>query len=166
MDPNLIVIFGLPGSGKSTFARALSAHLGMPHLSTDVIRSELGKRMQYDKEDKEFIYDQMLERATAEVEKGQGVILDGTFHQEASRVPFRNLARQYGIPVKWVEVTAKEAVIRDRVSGQRAYSEADFGVYQKIRRDFEPITEKVLVLHSDTEDLTTLIGKTLEFLNT
>jgi predicted kinase len=120
--------------------------------------------MQYDPEDKEFIYNQMLERASAEIKKGQGAILDGTFHREASREPFRNLAREYGIPVKWVEVTAKEAVIRDRVSDQRPHSEADFGVYQKIRQDFEPIGDKVLVLHSDTEDLQTMIGKTLEFL--
>lgn len=166
IECSLVVIFGLPGSGKTTLARALSEQVGMLHLSTDVIRSELGKRTQYEREDKDFIYARMLQRAKIELEKDRGVILDGTFHREAFRVPFRKMAGEYGIPIKWVEVRAKEVVIRDRVSDLRPYSEADFEVYRKIKRDFEPIKDTFLVLHSDTEDLTTMMGKTLEFLST
>jgi predicted kinase len=101
-----------------------------------------------------------------ELEKGRGVILDGTFHREAARLPFRNLATEYGIPVKWVQVTAEEQVIRDRVSGQRPYSEADFGVFRKLRREFEPPGDEVLILHSDTQDLASMLQKTRQYLDT
>ena len=161
----LLIIFGLPGTGKTTFARALAASLGMPHFNTDIIRTELGKRQQYDQRAKSFIYEQMLERTRDELRKGKGVILDGTFHREIFRDPFTELGRDLGIPVKWIELTAKADVVRQRVSGTRPYSEADFEVYQKIRMEFEPVEGEVFRLHSDMEDLPEMIGKTVEFLS-
>ena len=115
--------------------------------------------------DKSFIYARMLERARGELQKGKGVILDGTFHREIFRNPFTELGRELGIPVKWIEVTAGEDVVRQRVSGTRPYSEADFGVFQKIRKEFEPLEVKALRLHSDTGDLPEMIEKTVEFLS-
>ena len=161
----LLIVFGLPGTGKTTFARALAARLGMPHFNTDIIRTELGKRQQYDQRAKSFIYAQMLERTREELQKGKGVVLDGTFHREIFRNPFPELGRELGIPVKWIEVTAGEDVVRQRVSGTRPYSEADYEVYLKIRKEFEPLKVEVLRLHSDTEDLPEMIEKTVEFLS-
>ncbi len=163
--PGLFIVFGLPGTGKTTFARALSTRLGLPHFNTDIIRTELGKKQQYDVRVKSFIYEQMLKRTRDELQKGKGVILDGTFHREIFRDPFIGLGRDLGIPVKWIEVTAKEDVVRERVSGTRPYSEADFEVYQKIRKEFEPLTGEVLRLCSDAEGLPEMIEKTVEFLS-
>jgi len=161
----LLVVFGLPGTGKTTFARALAARLGMPHFNTDIIRTELGRKQQYDLRDKSFIYARMLERAREELQKGKGVILDGTFHREIFRNPFTELGRDLGIQVKWIELSAKAAIVRERVSGSRPYSEADYEVYLKIRKEFEPLKVEVLRLHSDTEDLPEMIEKTVEFLS-
>ncbi len=161
----LLVVFGLPGTGKTTFARALAARLGMPHFNTDIIRAELGRKQQYDLRDKSFIYARMLERARGELQEGKGVILDGTFHREIFRNPFTELGRELGIPVKWIEITAGEDVVRKRVSGTRPYSEADFEVYLKIRKEFEPLEVKALRLHSDSGDLPEMIEKTVEFLS-
>ncbi|MGA9238240.1 AAA family ATPase [Robiginitalea sp.] len=161
----LLVVFGLPGTGKTTFARALAERLGLLHFNTDIIRAELGRKQQYDLRDKSFIYTRMLERARGELQKGKGVILDGTFYREIFRNPFAELGRELGIPVKWIEVTAGEDVVRKRVSVARPYSEADFDVFQKIRKEFEPLKVKALQLHSDTEDLPEMIEKTVEFLS-
>ncbi|MGB5189072.1 AAA family ATPase, partial [Robiginitalea sp.] len=138
---------------------------GMPHFNTDIIRTELGKKQQYDAGAKSYIYDKMLERARDELRKENGVILDGTFHREIFRDRFTGLARDLGIPVKWIELTAKAAIVRERVKDTRPYSEADFEVYQKIRMEFEPVEGEVFRLHSDMEDLPEMIEKTLEFLN-
>lgn len=160
----LLIVFGLPGTGKTTFARALAASLGLPHFNTDIIREELGRKQQYGIADKSFIYGRMLERARGEIQKGTGVVLDGTFHREIFRKPFTELGRDLGIPVKWIEVTAAEDLVRQRVSVTRPYSEADFDVFQKIRREFEPLGAEVLRLSSDTEDLSGMVKETLEFL--
>ena len=107
----------------------------------------------------------MLERARGELQKGKGVILDGTFYREIFRNPFTELGRDLGIPVKWIELSAGEDIVRKRVSVSRPYSEADFEVYQKIRKEFEPLKVEVLRLHSDTEDLPGMIQQTVEFLS-
>ena len=161
----LLVVFGLPGTGKTTFARALAASLGLSHFNTDIIRAELGRKQQYGMSDKSFIYARMLERAQGELQKGRGVILDGTFHREIFRKPFTELAGELGIPVKWIQVTAGEDVVRKRVSVARPYSEADFDVFQKIRSEFEPLKGEVFRVSSDTEDLPGMVEKTLEFLS-
>ncbi len=163
--PFLLVVCGLPGTGKTTFASALSAHLGLPHINTDIIRAELGKKGKYDPLSKSAIYEQLLRRAGEELQNGKGVILDGTFSREAFREPFARLGRALGIPVKWIEIRAGEDVIRRRVAGPRPYSEADFEVYQKIRGEFEPLKGDVLRLHSDSGELSGMITRALEFLN-
>ncbi|MBK7408303.1 MAG: AAA family ATPase [Saprospirales bacterium] len=49
----LILITGLPGAGKSTFALALAAANGAVHLNTDRVRAKLGLRGHYDPESKQ-----------------------------------------------------------------------------------------------------------------
>ena len=80
--PILIVIFGLPGTGKTTFATLLSNQLGIKHFNTDIIRSLSGKSQQYDEENKAFIYDEMLSLTRLEFEKGKSVIVDATFYKK------------------------------------------------------------------------------------
>jgi predicted kinase len=164
MPNSLIVVFGLPGTGKTTFAKALAAHLNWPHFNTDVIRSELGKRQEYDEPTKAWVYAQLLERTATELEKGRGVVLDGTFYTEDLREACRNLAAHYKRPLRWIQVSASEDVIRERVSGPRPYSEADFQVYQKIRDRFEPMKEPALKLSSDAMQLPEMVVRAMKYL--
>ncbi|MCO5725052.1 AAA family ATPase [Robiginitalea marina] len=163
--PKLILVFGLPGTGKTTFATALSARLGLEHLNTDRIRSELGKRRQYETSDKAFIYSQLLEKTRAALQQGRGMVLDGTFYLKAVREPFQALAHEYGVLAKWIEVCAGEETVRDRMSTPRPYSEADFGVYQKVKTAFEPLTEPFLRVYSDRDGMEEMLAKSLKYLN-
>lgn len=161
-EPCLIIVYGLPGAGKTTLARAMAAHLKWPHYNTDIIRDEMGKRQQYDQQTKDYVYSQLLERTDTELAAGRGVILDGTFYKERIRIPYRLLAQKHHIPLKWVEAVAGEEVIRQRVSLPRPYSEADFDVYQRIKREFEPVKEPDLKVRTDTDDLESTVQRVLE----
>jgi len=162
--PILIVIFGLPGTGKTTFATVLSNQLGIKHFNTDIIRSLSGKSQQYDKENKALIYDEILKLTSLEFEKGKSVIVDATFYKQKLRKRFKVLAQEYDTSVKWIEICAGEEVVKKRVSKKRRYSEADFAVYQMIKSQFEPMEEKYIQLFSGQEEMPDLIEKAIKFI--
>jgi predicted kinase len=149
----LILISGLPGSGKTTLARAYAARYGAVHLNSDLQRQALGLMGHYRPEDKEKVYQSLLEKARAALEEGQTVVVDSTFYKESIREPFRQLAMDCDVRWYWVELRASEPQIRERLQKPRPDSEADFKVYEKIRDAYEPIHEPHLILWSDSSAL-------------
>ena len=162
--PIMIVIFGLPGTGKTTIATLLSKQLGIKHFNTDVVRSFLGKTRKYDEENKSLIYDEILERTRLEFEKGNSVIVDATFYKKKLRTKFKALARDYNVTVKWIEICAGEEVVKKRVSKERPYSEADYKVYRTIKSQFESMQEEYIQLFSAQEEMPALIEKAIKFI--
>lgn len=160
----LIIVSGLPGTGKTTFAKALAESLDVPHLNSDIIRDELGKRGQYDQRTTSMIYQKMYDRAAAFLQQGKSVIVDATFHKDAKRDPYLNLARAKGYPLKWIELQTQEALIRERVNTKRTYSEADFSVYQKIKSAYEPLKVPHLVLSSGELNVAQMLERTEPYL--
>jgi predicted kinase len=160
----LLLISGLPVSGKSTLARAYTARYGGTPINSDLIRTELGLRGHYLPNDKKRVYAAMLEKVKAVLSRGDTAVVDSTFYLETIRRPFEEVARACGVPVYRAEVHAQEATIRQRLQTPRPDSEADFAVYEKIRDQYEPWTEPHLELWSDSESLDTLIARLHEYI--
>lgn len=163
--PLLIIVSGLPGTGKTTLALALAQDLGIAHFNTDMIREEIQKKGQYDPETKQVIYAELRRRVRQTLEAENSVIIDATFYQEAYRLPFLNEAKRLGVPIYWIELEADAALIRERVSKKRAYSEADFTVYQKIKKAYEPLTIPHLILSSGDKGVDKLITEVLAYIS-
>lgn len=161
----LILITGLPGAGKTTFARELAKRLNIKHLNTDMVRDALGKRGQYDAATKASIYQALFQETESELCANRDVIVDGTFYQRSLREDFEDLAEQCHAQVYWIEIKASEQIIKQRVSQKRAYSEADFAVYLKIKSEYEPIQTPHLVIESDAIDLETMTNRAMQYLN-
>lgn len=149
MKPQVFIVTGLPGTGKSTLAKALEEAFAAEHLSTDRIRTETGLRGQYGEAAKEAIYVIMLQEADSFLAMNKGIVLDGTFYLQKHRDAFDKMAHKWAIDPVWIEVKADEAIIRERMSKKREFSEANYDVYLDIKDIWEPMTGDHIVLWSD-----------------
>src|SRR5690606_21515514 len=113
---------------------------------------------------KEAVYKELHNRATETLQVGNRLIVDATLYKETLRKPYDDLARRMDKPIKWIELKADEATIRQRVSRKRQYSEADFEVYQKIKALYEPMTQNHLVLRTDVLSLSEMVEKAKEYI--
>lgn len=162
--PTLIIVVGLPGTGKTTFARALASEIESKHLNSDIVRNSLGKRGQYDVTSKAAVYNEMLNRTEEALSRRQSIIVDATFYKEILREPYVKLAEKYDLHAKWIELRASDETVKERVGKKRTFSEADFEVYRKIKEDFEPLDMGHLILWTDQIPLDEMVEKAKEFL--
>ncbi|MHA1608193.1 MAG: adenylyl-sulfate kinase [Candidatus Freyarchaeota archaeon] len=83
-------ILGLPGSGKSTIARALQSMLrergiNVQVLSTDILRKVVTPNPTYSEEEREIVYGVLVFIAKLLNDNGVNVIIDATANREAYR---------------------------------------------------------------------------------
>ena len=153
----LLIVTGLPGTGKTTFAEAFAKENDFVHLNSDLIRETLGLQGDYRQETKELIYKKMQERTTHELKTGKTVVVDATFYRRDLRRQFEDLAKAEKLSFHWIQVQADEALIRERVSKKRDHSEANFAVYQKIKSQYEPLEQHHIVLWSTNNNLDEMV---------
>lgn len=161
----LILIMGLPGSGKTYFARALAKHLDIVHLNSDRIRKELVAHPKYRASDKSTVYKRMFARCKETLAQGDMVIVDATFSKAAYREPYLSWAAKNHIPVSIFYLLADEVTTRSRVSLKREDSDADYAVYEKIKAEYEPLLETHKVLRSDVGSTEERIKEAIAFMH-
>jgi len=102
----LVVVGGLPATGKSTVAAGVAGHLGAVHLRSDELRKELaglsaaaaapaalGEGI-YERGSTEATYRALLDRAAALLAMGESVVLDATFGDPRWRSEAAHVAQQ------------------------------------------------------------------------
>ena len=158
----LILVMGLPGSGKSFFAERLASALGAEYLSSDRERNRMGRRDHYSPEDKLKVYRQLERLAKEALNQGKTVIIDATFYLQHMRDMFSNLAFDAGADDFYFYIKADDELIRERLRQPRTESQADFSVYKLIKEKFEPLAMKVMVLESKKDNIALLLEKALD----
>ncbi len=125
--PLLLVVFGLPGTGKSTLAAAMADSLGIAHLQTDALRREVygagDDRPEYNEqtyslENRLVIYERMFDRCRELLSDGNSVVLDGRFPQASLRLRADEIAREHDAKALFVRCTCPDDVARQRISGR------------------------------------------------
>ncbi|MEE8358331.1 MAG: AAA family ATPase [Candidatus Hydrothermarchaeales archaeon] len=149
----LVLICGLPATGKSNLTRSLARKMKAQILNTDIVRKELFEKPAYSDEEKELVYDVTFLIARYLLTNRRNVIIDGTFYKKRLRDRMREIARDVGTRFKIVECVCPEDVIRKRMARRAerkvTLSDADLEVYEKIKAEFEPIEEDHIVVHTD-----------------
>lgn len=148
----LVLITGLPGTGKSTVADHLAKRINAKVLRTDEIRKHLFTTPKYTNEEKEIVYNALFLTAENLLKAKQNVVVDGTFYKKALRQKVHKVAASAKSSFVIVECTAPdEAIARRMVRRLKrgGLSDADYEVYKKIKKQYEPIESEHIVLNTD-----------------
>jgi len=142
--PALVLVGGLPGTGKSTLARMLAERAGFQVIRSDEVRKELaGIRKQeaatakldeqaYSHEWNQRTYSECRRRAEELLANGERVIVDATFRTEEYRQAFVYLADEMRTPVVLLICQANAATVKERMERRRNdVSDADWQVHLK-----------------------------------
>jgi predicted kinase len=167
----IVIMAGLPGTGKSTLARALAQAGGGTVLDKDVIRSVLFAPyyVEYSNEQDDFCQSLMLATATYLTKRHPGlrIFVDGrTFSRKYQIDGVIEAAAKLNTEWRIIECVCAEESARRRLDASRLSHPAQnrsFELYQKIRAQFEPITYPKLVVDTD-QPLEECLVKAREYL--
>jgi aminoglycoside phosphotransferase family enzyme/predicted kinase len=141
--PGLVLIGGLPGTGKTTLATDLAKEAGFTLVSTDRVRKELagidpdtpapsafGTGL-YTRAWDDRTYAACLERAHSLLLEGGRVIVDASFRDAARRRAFSDAATACGVRSLFLVCSADPNVVRDRLASRRGGpSDADWAIHE------------------------------------
>lgn len=161
----VVIVFGLPGSGKSYFATRLAKKLNADYVNTDIVRKSLTAKPGYSDEEKQLVYKKILDAVYEHARSRKALVIDGTFYSNDIRDNFKMLAGDLNIELKWIEIKAAEKQIKKRVAKKREFSDADIEVYRLIKEKYAPFKGYYLSLDSKEGEVELMLEKALDYLN-
>jgi aminoglycoside phosphotransferase family enzyme/predicted kinase len=149
--PCLVLVGGLPGTGKSTLAAGLAERAGCEVIRSDVVRKQLagadagssqaadfGQGI-YSPEWNERTYAECLRQAEAALFEGRRVIVDASFRENHRRRAFFAAAKRWGVPAGMFVCQADGEIIKSRLAARRGdASDADWAIYRQAALAWEP----------------------------
>ncbi len=132
----LILLCGIPGSGKTTIGRELGTRLERSmHVQTDAIRGMIASP-DYSSRESRFVYEAATTVAEAALAKGYDVILDATFPREEFRR--EAVSRLHGLSAAWIIVwVACDPIVAYRRNSERS-QKVPIESFVRLWHSFEP----------------------------
>ncbi len=145
--PGLVLLSGLPGSGKTTFARRLAEFLPADHHESDAVRFELAGKPTYAPAESAKVFAIIERRVSASLQAGHVAIVDATNLTRRDRKRFVRLAHGMSLPLVAVRIVAPDEVIRARIGSPReGFSEATIAIYEQMKPRVQPFTVPAVVV--------------------
>ena len=150
---SLLMMVGLPGTGKTSIVTSLQRLLPCVLVATDSIRARIRQSPVYTAAEMMLVYEVCYAVIERRLQRGQRVVFDGSNHLAARREYLTVLAQRNGAPVAVCTVQAAQDVIRQRLAQRHRHgysakdkSDADWMVYQWMVEAQEPVVGEHLIL--------------------
>jgi predicted kinase len=161
-EPALIVVSGLPGTGKTYFCSKLAERLPFVILESDVLRKTLFQSPNYSARESSQLFRAIHLLIERLLKKGTPIIFDATNLSERNREYLYSIAERLDVKLVVVRVEAPPEVVRERLatrqldSGNR--SDADWAVYRKMKSSVQRIRRNHYAVDT-SRDITPVLDK-------
>lgn len=169
----VVVLAGLPGTGKSTLAALLAQALEAPLFDKDRVRDALfgPRHVRYERAQDDFVVECLVAAAAHAARSGlsRWAILDGrTFATAGQLEQLRAALAERGILERTIELVSDAALARARIAAQRDHPARNRGpeLHDELAARAVAVPGPKLVLDSTHETPDELARRALEWLRT
>jgi predicted kinase len=154
MTAKLIILSGLPGTGKTEVSEALATALGAPVFAKDWLEASLLQSGEVARAQLGMIgYRLLTTLASRQLALGQSAVLDSVAGLASIRATWRALAKEFEASWFVIECICSDTEMhRQRLSQRRrgipGWPELDWSEVERVQSYFEPWSEERLVLDS------------------
>ncbi|MBI2913180.1 MAG: DegV family EDD domain-containing protein [Chloroflexi bacterium] len=156
-NPALVVVSGLPGSGKSHFTRELCRRYPMARLESDALRKALFRRPTHSADESARLFAACHALLDSLLARGIPAVLDATNLREVHRRPLYRMAARRRAKLLLVEAQAPPEVVERRMEArlrrQNPWDQSEAGpeVYARMREQAEPIERPHIVVDTSQD---------------
>ena len=169
--PRLLMLAGLPGAGKSFFAREVTSLHPFLTLESDRLRKRLVPEPRYTPDEHRRVF-RACHRLLGEL-LGQGypLIFDATNLTERTRRPVYSIARRRNAPLVIAVVSAPTEIVRQRLRDREegldpdTWSDAGWDIHSRMAPAWEPVTRPHISVDT-SGDITGALRQVLEWAGT
>ena len=166
--PFLVVVSGLPGTGKSYFCHQLTQRLPAVILESDALRKALFPSPSYSSAESAHLFRACHQLIESLLKKGIPLIFDATNLSELHREHLYSVAERLDVKLILVRVDAPPELVYQRLKargeGLEGNSDADWGVYQKMKPQVQKIRRNYYALDT-SRDITPVLDKIVREIN-
>jgi predicted kinase len=168
--PVIVLVSGLPGTGKSFFCRKLTEKAPLLVLESDRLRKTLFTVPEYCTEESTRLFNACHTLIDTLLHEGVSIVFDATNLSEKHRERIYHIVDRSGAKLIIVEVRAPAEIVCQRLRNREMgldiqnKSDADRKVYEKMINNVEKIRRNYLVVDT-SRDIEPVIKKILYMVN-
>lgn len=143
VEPALIVVSGLPGTGKSYFCSQLAERLPVIILESDALRRALFPSPSYSSQESSHLFRACHLLIEGLLKKGTSLIFDATNLSEHNREYLYSIAERLDVKLILVRVEAPPEVVYQRLKARGEDSQGKSGADWTVYRRMKPSVDKI-----------------------